>query len=175
MKDQKLPGRGATAFLLAQIGAHAAHTFGARLKPLGFAPYHAGLLRIVAAHPGISQQQLAQALRMHASNLVQIVDELEERSLLERKPSQADRRQHSLHLTAKGKEVLSKIGEVAREHGQALLAGLSAAEQAELNRLLSLVAREQGLTPGVHPGYAKIGATPERSSRKPRFAQDPAD
>jgi DNA-binding MarR family transcriptional regulator len=175
MKNQKLPGGGATAFLLTQIGAHAAQKFGARLKPLDFAPYHAGLLRIVGARPGISQQELAQALRVHASNLVQIVDELEERSLLERKPSPADRRQHSLHLTAKGKEALSKIGEVAREHGQALLAGLSAAEQAELNRLLSLVAHEQGLTPGVHPGYAKIDAKPVRGSRKPRFAQDPAD
>ena len=90
MKNRKESGAGRAGFLLAQVGAHAAQRFSERLKPLGFAPYHAGVLRMLANSPGISQQDLAKALRMHASNLVGIVDELEERGLLERKPSQAD-------------------------------------------------------------------------------------
>lgn len=156
MKDKKKSGAGRASFLLAQIGAHAAQKFGERLKPLGFEPYHAGVLRILENSPGISQQDLAKALRMHASNLVSIMDEMEERGLLERKPSEADRRVHALHLTARGKESLAKIGEAAREHGHSLLASLTEQERMELARLLEAIAEEQGLASGVHPGYATM-------------------
>src|SRR5215471_21126707 len=109
MKNDKARGAGRASFLLAQVGAHAAQRFGEWLKPLGFAPYHAGVLRMLGNSPGISQQDLAKALRMHASNLVGIVDEMEKRGLLERKPSEADRRVYALHLTDRGKESLAKI------------------------------------------------------------------
>jgi DNA-binding MarR family transcriptional regulator len=155
-KQEHSPG-GQASFLLAQVGAHAAQRFGERLKPLGFVPYHAGLLRKPAKSPGMSQQELAKVLRMHASHLVGIVDELEERGLVERKPSVSDRRVHALHLTPEGLKNLGKIGEAAREHHRALLAALNDVQQTELAKLLEAVAEEQGLTAGVHPGYAKMG------------------
>ena len=156
MKIRKESGAGRASFLLAQVGAHAAHRFGERLKSLGFAPYHAGVLRMLANSPGTSQQDLAKALRMHASNLVGIVDEMEERGLIERKPLEADRRVYALHLTGRGKESLAKIGEAAREHGRELLAALTEEERVELARLLEAIAQEQGLASGVHPGYATM-------------------
>jgi len=156
MKDKKMSGAGRASFLLAQVGAHAAQRFGERLKPLGFAPYHAGVMRMLANSPGISQQDLAKALRMHASNLVGIVDEMEERGLLERRPLEADRRVYALHLTDRGKETLTKIGEATREHGRELLAALTEEERGELARLLEAIAQQQGLASGVHPGYATM-------------------
>ena len=155
-KHEHTSGGGQASFLLAQVGAHAAQCFGERLKPLGFARYHAGLLRMLAKSPGMSQQELAKVLRIHASHLVGIVDELEERRLVERKPSASDRRVHALHLTPEGLKSLAKIGEAAREHHRTLLAALNDAQQAQLAKLLEAVAEEQGLTAGVHPGYAKI-------------------
>ena len=104
-------------------------------------------------------------LRMHASHLVGIVDELEERGLVERKPSASDRRMHALHLTPEGFKSLAKIGEAAREHHRALLAALSEAQQAQLAKLLEAVAEQQGLTAGVHPGYAKMRKRSPRESR----------
>ena len=156
MKNDKARGAGRASFLLAQVGAHAAQKFAERLKPLGFAPHHAGLLRMLANSPGISQQDLAKALRMHASNLVGIVDELEKSGLLERKLSRTDRRVYALHLTDRGKQSLAKIGEAAKEHGRALLAALTEPQRMELARLLEAIAEEQGLAAGVHPGYATI-------------------
>ena len=164
MKNRKESGAGKAGFLLAQVGAHAAQRFGERLKPLGFAPYDAGVLRMLANSPGLSQQELAKALRMHASNLVSIVDEMEERGLLERKPSQTDRRLYALHLTGRGRETLAKIGEAAREHGRALLAALTEQERTELVRLLEAIAGEQGLAAGVHPGYTTMD---KRVAREP--------
>ena len=164
MKSGKESLGGRASFLLAQVGAHAAQRFGERLKPLGFAPYHAGILRMLARSPGVSQQDLAKTLNMHASHMVGIVDELESRGLLERRPSETDRRVYALHLTAKGLQSLGSIGEVARAHARALLAALTEPQQEQLAELLEAIAEEQGLTAGVHQGYAKMQ---RGASRKP--------
>jgi hypothetical protein len=46
---------------------------------------------------------------------------------------------------------------VAREHQDALLAGLTHEERAALGSLLLKVADQQGLARGVHPGYRLMG------------------
>src|ERR1700748_3609123 len=118
-------GSGSAAFLLAQVGAHAAQSFAERLSSHQLTPPHAGILRLIAQSPGLSQQELAKRLRMHASRLVAFVDELESKGLLRRQTSKGDRRVYALHLTQKGKETLTLIGQVAREHQRALCAALS--------------------------------------------------
>jgi DNA-binding MarR family transcriptional regulator len=148
-------GELSAGFLIAHVGAHAAARFGEALKPHGFTPHDAGILRLVALSPGISQQELARRLGMHASRLVGVLDDLEERKLMERRPSEKDRRLYALHLTKGAEAALGVIGQVAREHQRALLASLSDEERATLAGLLARVAEQQGLMPGVHPGYSK--------------------
>ena len=143
------------AFLLAQVGAHAAAKFAERLGPLGLTPAHVGSLRVIAAAAGSSQQDVAERLGMFPSRLVALVDELEERGLVQRLEHPQDRRIYILQLTAQGKQVLQSIGRVAREHQAALLAALTADEQSVLASLLLRVADQQGLRPGVHPGFAR--------------------
>ena len=145
------------AFLLAQVGAHAAAKFAERLEPLKLTPAHAGILRAISAEPGISQQQLAAWLGMFPSRLVLVLDELERAGLLQRKALPSDRRTYALQLTAKGRDKLQAIGRLARDHQEKLCAALSAGEQETLAALLSRIAGEQHLTPGVHPGYRQLG------------------
>ena len=65
------PPRGdSAAFLLAQIGSHAAKQFAERLASLSLTPPQAGVLRILQRHSPLSQRELAERLRMHASRLV---------------------------------------------------------------------------------------------------------
>jgi DNA-binding MarR family transcriptional regulator len=144
------------AFLLAQVGAHGASKFGERMAAIGLTPPDAGIFRLLAVSQGISQQDLAAKLGIHPSRLVAILDELESRGLVERRPDNDDRRQYALHLTNKGKETLVKIGQIAREHQDALCASLSNAERETLSELLQKISEEQGLTPGVHPGYRRL-------------------
>ena len=151
--------RGEPAFLLAQLGAHAASQFAERLRVLDLSPADAGILRLLRVASGISQQELAGKLRIHPSRLVAILDNLEKRGCLERRPNPDDRRLYSLHLTKGGEEVLGGIGKVAREHQDALLAALSDEERAALGSLLLRIADQQGLTRGIHPGYRLIGAS----------------
>lgn len=155
---------------MAQVGAHAAAKFAEHLQPLGFTPPHAGILRLLSREPGLSQQQLAKRLRMHASRLVAILDELQERGLLERRPSPNDRRLYALHLTLEGEKKLALIGQAAREHRNELLASLSEAERAALADLLSRIAMQQGLSEDIHPGYAGLpqGEAPSQLKRRQR-------
>jgi DNA-binding MarR family transcriptional regulator len=151
--------RGGPAFLLAQLGAHAASQFAERLRVLDLAPADAGILRLLRVASGLSQQELAGKLSIHPSRLVAILDNLEKRGYLERRPNPGDRRLYSLHLTKGGEEVLGRIGKVAREHQDALLAVLTNEERAALSSLLLKVADQQGLARGVHPGYRLIGTS----------------
>src|SRR6202161_4523230 len=108
--------KGQPAFLLAQLGAHAASQFAERLGALEITPPDAGILRLLRVAAGLSQQELAAKLQIHPSRVVAILDTLEKRGLVERRANPDDRRLYSLYLTEDGGELLDRIGKVAREH-----------------------------------------------------------
>lgn len=156
---------GEPAFLLAQLGAHAASQFAERLKVLDLASSDAGILRLLRAAPGLSQQELAVKLGIHPSRLVGILDNLQKQGYLERRPNPDDRRLYSLYLTEGGEEILGRVRHVAREHQEALLAPLNSEERAVLGSLLLRLADQHGLTRGVHPGY-RLAGTSKRPADK---------
>jgi DNA-binding MarR family transcriptional regulator len=159
-------GGSSPAFLLAQVGAHAAGKFAERLSALNLSPPHAGILRVVHTSGGISQQSLAEHLRILPSRLVVLIDELEERGMVERRADPADRRSYALHLTNEGRDTMKAIGRVACDHQDALLASLSTQERDLLASLLLRVAEQQGLRPGVHPSFARLRA-PRQPTKPP--------
>ena len=77
--------KGQPAFLLAQLGAHAASRFAEKLGALELTPPDAGILRLLRVAAGLSQQELAAKLQIHPSRLVAILDNLEKRGLVERR------------------------------------------------------------------------------------------
>ena len=154
--NSPIPGKGSPAFLLTQVGTHAAQAFAKHIAALGVTPAHAGILRILKMHSPLNQRELAAKLGMHASRLVAILDEMEEAGLAAREPSASDRRVYALRITAKGLETLEKIGLLYQEHNAAITAALSDEERGLLTSLLERIAAQQGLTPGVHPGYKSL-------------------
>lgn len=149
------PRRTGSAFLLAQLGAHAAARFAQRISELDLTPAQAGLLRLITRNPGQSQQAIARQLGTPASRLVLLVDGLEERGLIERRRDPADRRHYALYLTGDGTAFMKELGRLGAAHEDAMTEGLTADERAVLNDLLSRLAARQDLTPGVHPGYRR--------------------
>jgi DNA-binding MarR family transcriptional regulator len=147
----RVPG---VAFLLSQLGHHSSRLWRERLAPLGLDPRHAMLLRRLAAEEGRSQQALGEALQIPPSRMVALVDGLEQRGLLRRRPSPNDRRVRTLHLTQEGRRLLGTIMEISLQHEQQLTTGLQPAEREQLITLLSRLAAAQGLAEGVHPGAA---------------------
>jgi DNA-binding MarR family transcriptional regulator len=147
----RVPG---VAFLLSQLGYHSSRLWQGRLAPLGLDPRHVMLLRHVAIAEGRSQQALGEVLQIPPSRMVALVDALEQRGLLRRRPDPGDRRVRTLHLTRDGRRLLDKVMEISLEHERQLCKGLQPAEREQLITLLSRLAAEQGLGEGVHPGAA---------------------
>jgi DNA-binding MarR family transcriptional regulator len=145
------------AFLLSQLGHRSASVFADLIASIDLTPPHAGILRAIAADPGRSQQALSGRLGLLPSRVVAYVDELEDRGYVERRRNPDDRRLHALHLTASGKKVISKIGELGRQHDRLLTAGLDTQQRDTLRQLLAAMAEHQGLTPHIHPGYRALG------------------
>jgi DNA-binding MarR family transcriptional regulator len=150
-------GGDGVAFLLSQLGHRSASVFAELVASIDLTPPHAGILRAIAAEPGRSQQALSDQLGLLPSRVVAYVDELEDRGYVERRRNPDDRRLHALYLTASGKKVMSKLGELGRAHERLLTAGLDAAQRETLRQLLGIVAEHQGMTLHIHPGYRMLG------------------
>ena len=151
---QASPARGLSrraGFLLAQLGTHAHRQLAERLARLDLHPRHFGMLSHLAAFEGRSQQALGNALGIHRSAVVALVDDLEQRGLAERRRDPVDRRAYTLYLTPAGRDLLAELERTADERDVELLSALSASERSQLIRLLLRVADSQGLTAGVHP------------------------
>jgi DNA-binding MarR family transcriptional regulator len=150
------------AFLLSQLGHRSACVFADLIASIDLTPPHAGILRAIAAEPGRSQQALSGQLGLLPSRVVAYVDELEDRGYVERRRNPDDRRLHALYLTASGKKVMTKIGELGRQHERLMTTGLDTQQRDTLRQLLTTIAERQGLTPHVHPGYRTLGRAGSR-------------
>jgi DNA-binding MarR family transcriptional regulator len=107
---------------------------------------------------------VADEFGMPPSRMVVLIDDLEQRGLIERRRGTGDRRVHSLHLTGDGQILVTKLKGVARDAERSLFRGLTVAECRQLRELLQRVASEQGLRAGVHPGYSKLRPTAPTAS-----------
>ena len=79
--------------------------FMALAQELGLSPMQLHALRLIEPGEGVPMNSLAGMLFCDASNVTGIVDRLESRGLIERRPSPKDRRVKLLVLTAEGERV----------------------------------------------------------------------
>jgi DNA-binding MarR family transcriptional regulator len=147
-------------FLLSQVGIHASRRFAERLAEIDLYPPLFRVLNMVDAAEGLSQQAIGEAIQAPASRMVAIVDELEQRRLIERRPHPGDRRVHALYLTDKGRELLGRGREIAAKHEAELTRGINKADRERLVSLLRKIVEEQAIGPGVHPGLTEPSGSP---------------
>ncbi len=142
-------------FLLVQLGTLVAGQFRERLEPLGIEPRHFGMLTRLAENEGMAQQAIGELIGLNPTQMVFLVDELEDRGLVERRRNPADRRSYGLYLTDAGRDMLAEVRAVARLHQGTLGSSLTEPEREQLTALLRRLAAAQGLTdqslPGVSP------------------------
>jgi DNA-binding MarR family transcriptional regulator len=118
---------------LARVGRRAAE---ATMPAGGLRPRHLIALKLLCEHGPVSQQGLADALSLDPSNVVGLLNELEERELITRRRDRADRRRHIVELSARGEEELSLAYARFRLVEDDLLSALSAEERTTLYDLL---------------------------------------
>ncbi len=99
---------------------------------------------------GMSQQDVCNALDVDRSEMVRIVDRLQEAGLLQRGADPADRRRHNLQLTRNGRKALTRGHLVIDTVTDEALSALSDGERRTLHSLL-LRALNQGSTSSQAP------------------------
>jgi len=134
------PLASAPGFLLSWHGRRTAEGFARALDPLGMRPPQFGLMQLIDAHPGLTQRQLVSRSLIDPSSMVAVIDELQERGLVERRRHPSDRRSHAVHITAKGRRTLERARKVANDFAEQILAPLSADERETLRVLLRKLA-----------------------------------
>jgi DNA-binding MarR family transcriptional regulator len=104
------------------------------LRPVDFS-----VLSLITHNPGISSRQLCTALNILPPNLVGMINALEKRELIFRKPHPTDGRITGLHLTVSGISLMQKAEKTAIELEEDASAKLTTTERKTLMRLLQKI------------------------------------
>lgn len=105
-----VPGemRASVGFLVVRLHERLRREATEALTPLGIEPRHVGSLVALGATGPVPQADLARHLGLSAARVVQLVDDLEARHLLARRPAPGDRRTHLLHRTSDAEAVVAE-------------------------------------------------------------------
>jgi DNA-binding MarR family transcriptional regulator len=118
---------------LTRAGRRAAETL---LDPSGLRPRHLIALTLLSDHGAANQQALAETLSLDPSNVVGLLNELEERGLITRRRHPEDRRRHIVAISTDGKKQLRAAQRLLAQVEDDVLRALSAEERATLHSLL---------------------------------------
>jgi DNA-binding MarR family transcriptional regulator len=107
------------------------------VAPLGLRSRHLVALTHLSDHGPAAQQTLIEVLGLDASNLVALLNELEDADLIVRSRDRADRRRGIIELSPQGERVLATVDRAFQAVDDEMLAALSSEERATLNELLA--------------------------------------
>jgi DNA-binding MarR family transcriptional regulator len=125
-----------TTFLLKRLGFSAKDSAMEAYERSGLSPYHHAVLVVLDEGSRDTQGSIADALSYDRGQLVGLLDELEEKELVERRRDPKDRRRHTVRLTSEGKRALTKLRTLASGLEDEFLAPLDEREREKLHALL---------------------------------------
>ena len=131
---ESLMGYNARRAALAIIGSFLEHMAVYDLRPVDFS-----VLSLITHNPGITSRQLCSALSILPPNLVGMINALQERGLIARRPHPHDGRATGLHLTPMGQTLMRDAEQTASELEAQATSRLSANERKTLMRLLQKI------------------------------------
>lgn len=110
-----------------------------RLAPYGLKPVDFSVMSTIGHNPGVTSRQLCAALNLLPPNLVGLIQSLEARGLIERKPHPHDGRAVGLHATSKGQALMVQAEQTATELETEKTAKLTPEERTTLLSLLQKI------------------------------------
>jgi DNA-binding MarR family transcriptional regulator len=112
-------------------------------------PRHLIALKLLGEHGPMAQHAIGTALSLDPSNVVGLLNELEDRGLVTRRRDPADRRRHIVELSAAGSGELAQTYDKLDAVEDDLFKSLTAEERATLYALLSRAV--EALAPACEP------------------------
>lgn len=108
----------------------------AALEPFGIDSKDFGALRVLAHREPASQLEVAQTLGIDRTTMVALLDALERKGIVERRPDPGDRRRNVAELTDHGSVTYDAAESAFREAESAFLAAISPSAADRLRRTL---------------------------------------
>jgi DNA-binding MarR family transcriptional regulator len=130
-----------TTFLLGRLGWAIKSRAFDEFEQAGFSPYHYSVLALLGEGERKTQASIADTLRVDRSQLVGLLDGLEDRGLVERRRDSSDRRRHLVSLTPEGKRQLARFRSIVKRIENDFLAPLDDHDRDILHGFLLRVAR----------------------------------
>jgi DNA-binding MarR family transcriptional regulator len=130
--------------LMIKLGRITNHRFAEALEPFGVRPRHVAALIELRDHGELTQQSLCARLHIDPTNLVAILNELEQRGLATRRRDPEDRRRHIVEVSKKGLAMIEKASKAMDGVEEELLEGLEPAEREQLEQALASVWETSG-------------------------------
>src|SRR6058998_3316382 len=130
--------------LMIKLGRITMHRFSEALEPFGIRPRHVAALIELRDRGELTQQSLCGQLHLDPTNLVAILNELEQRGYAARRRDPEDRRRHLVEVSKKGIAVIEKVSEVMDGVEDDLLDGLEPADREQLEALLTSIWERSG-------------------------------
>ena len=128
------------SFLLARANAISLAAGNAALAAHGLKARSYSVLLLTTDESRPSQRELAEFLRLDPSQVVSLVDDLQSRGLVERRPDPADRRANVVVATEAGRQVAAAARETARRAEEQVHGQLTHDERQTLTELLRVLA-----------------------------------
>ena len=123
-------------YLLKHANLRLAQHTGPALEPYGVDGRELAVLHVLDEADPLSQQEAARRLRIDRTTMVAMIDTLEGKKLVSRRPHPDDRRKNMVELTPRGRDTLRDGGQAVEEAERAFLAKLPADDAALLRELL---------------------------------------
>lgn len=123
--------------LIARIARVVRQRFEQVLAPIGLRQRHVVALSYLRGHGPTAQQKLADRLRMDASSMVCLLNDLEETELVVRNRDRTDRRRAVVELSPRGERALCDVDQALTIVEEEMLTGLDRDERALLHALLA--------------------------------------
>jgi DNA-binding MarR family transcriptional regulator len=131
------PGAARSTVLITRLARAMRRQFDRAVEPLGLRARHLVCLTHLKDHGASAQGTLIDALGLDASNLVALLNELEDAGLIVRSRDRADRRRGIIELSPEGERMLMEVDRALEAVDDEILVALSADERATLNELLA--------------------------------------
>ena len=145
--------------LLIKLGRITMHRFTEALEPFGLRPRHLAALIELRDRGELTQQSLCGQLHLDPTNLVAILNELEQEGYATRRRDPEDRRRHLVEVSRKGVAVIDKVSEEMDGVEDELLGGLNAAEREQLEGILTSIWERSG----GYEAWSQVAAAEEKA------------
>ena len=130
-----------TVFLLGRMGFELKKRAIDAFEDAGFSLYDYSVLALLAEEARETQATIADSLKLDRSQLVGLLDGLEDRGMIERRRDQNDRRRHTVTLTTDGKRQLARLRALIGRIEDEFLAPLEVDDREALHGLLLALAQ----------------------------------